>query len=402
MGEDARFSKDAMMAFPKKPTRKANANAMARGQAQVELRERVKELSCLYGIARIVAEPGKTLEKILCEIVDILPPSWLYPGIASAGIALDGRLFSTAGYEKGRFKQIAEIIVKDEKRGAITVAYSEDRPELDEGPFLSEERNLIDAIAREISLVVEHKTLEQEKEEFEEQLRRADRLATVGLLAAGIAHEMNEPLEGILGFAQLIQKTPELPDSIAKDVEKIISASLHARDVVRKMRLFSRQTPPQKTAVNLNRLVEEGLYFLESKCKKSGVEIVKVLVRNLPDITADLTQLQQVLVNLVVNAAQAMPHGGKIVIHTEQGDETVSLIVEDSGSGIESHALKHIFDPLFTLKGSDEGTGMGLAIVHRIVSLHGGKLRVDSKLGIGSRFEAIFPLIGDARHGRAE
>jgi signal transduction histidine kinase len=273
------------------------------------------------------------------------------------------------------------------------VAYSKQKPSLDEGPFLREERNLIDAVARELSLVIERKNLEHEKEEFSDQLRRADRLATMGLLAAGIAHEMNEPLEGILGFAQLIRKNPQLPDSVARDLDKIITASLNAREIVRKMRMLSRQTPLQKSLTNLNRLIDEGLDFLENRCKRCGIKIVRNLAGNLPDIIADSTQLNQVLVNLIVNAEQAMPHGGKITITTMLSRNAVSLIVEDTGIGIGSQDLKHIFDPFFTLKDPEEGTGLGLAIVNRIVSAHNGRIKVDSKLGIGTRFEVVFPLV---------
>ncbi|MDD4871140.1 MAG: ATP-binding protein [Kiritimatiellae bacterium] len=381
------------MTVRRKSPRKTGRNTAAQKQTQVELRERVKELSCLYGIARIVAEPGKSLKNILQEVVEVLPPSWLYPDIASAGISIDGHLFSTPGFTKARFRQTAGIIIKGGKRGTVEVAYSKQKPNLDEGPFLREERNLIDAVARELSLVVERKNLEHEKEEFSDQLRRADRLATMGLLAAGIAHEMNEPLEGILGFAQLIRKNPQLPDSAARDLDKIITASLNAREIVRKMRMLSRQTPLQKSLTNLNRLIDEGLDFLENRCKRLGVKIVRNLARNLPDIIADSTQMNQVLVNLIVNAEQAMPHGGKITITTIRSRNTVSLIVKDTGTGIESQNLKHIFDPFFTLKNPEEGTGLGLAIVNRIVSAHSGKIKVDSKLGIGTRFEVVFPLV---------
>jgi len=370
----------------------AAAHAVVPTRTQAKLRERVKELTCLYEIARLVASPGKTLGEVLQRIAELLPPAWLHADIASAGIVLDGRLFSTPGFERTCLRQSADILVKGRKRGVVEAAYAEERPPLDEGPFLKEERSLIDAVAREISVVVEQKTLEQDQEETQEQLRRADRLATLGLLSASIAHEMNEPLEGILGFAQLIRKAPGLPESAERDARKIVEASLHARDIVRKMRLVSRQSPAQKSSVNVNRLVEEGLSLLENKCKRSGIDIVKLLAPDLPDITADPTQLRQVLVNLVVNADQAMPRGGKITITTRQDDHTISLIVEDSGTGIDSKVLDRIFDPFFTLKNANEGTGLGLAIVHRIVSSHGGKINVDSQPGKGSRFEVILPL----------
>jgi len=227
------------------------AIALIHRRAQVELRERVKELTCLYGIAKLTEHSSASMEETFQGIVELLPPAWLYPEISSARIILDGHSFSTPNFQEGIHKQIANIVVNGEQRGIIEVSYSKARPELDEGPFLKEERNLIETVAREVALNIEQKQIEQDKERLQEQLRHADRLATIGQLSAGVAHELNEPIGSILGFARLIQKNSTLPEQVNRDIEKIMKASLHAREIVRKLMLFSRQMPPHKTQVSI-------------------------------------------------------------------------------------------------------------------------------------------------------
>jgi two-component system NtrC family sensor kinase len=368
--------------------------ALVHRHAQVALRERIKELTCLYGMARLSARPGISLEEIMQGIVELLPPAWLYPEIASARIILDESYYSAPGFQEGKQKQSAEIFVGGQRRGKVEVTYTKKMPELDEGPFLSEERSLIDTVAGEVAIVIERRQAEEDRVKLQEQLRHADRLATIGELAAGVAHELNEPLNNILGFAQLAKKSPGLPVQAEQDMEKVVIASLHAREIVKKLMLFARRMPPRKSQVNLNQLVEEGLYFLESRCAKEGIELKRLLSPDLPVITADPGQLTQVLVNLVVNAIQAMPQGGKLTVQTLAGKEYVSLIVEDTGIGMSEEVMKNLFVPFFTTKEFDQGTGLGLPVVHGIVTSHGGSIKVDSQPGSGSRFEVKLPLTG--------
>ncbi len=359
--------------------------------AKAALRERVKELTCLYGIAQVAAKPGRSLEEMLQEIVELLPPAWQYPEVAFARIVLDNSSYSTPGFRESLQKQSAGIVVGGVPRGVVEVVYVEKRPELDEGSFLKEERSLIDAVARQIALIIEHKQAEEEKLRLHEHLRHTDRLATIGLLAAGVAHELNEPLGSILGFAQLAKKCQGLPDSARQDVEKIESASLRAREVIRKLLVFARQTPPQKTRVNLNRLVQETISFLKARFAEAAVVPECSLSLDLPEISADPAQLEQVLVNLAVNALQAMPDGGKLTVLTGVRGSDVLLVVEDTGTGMSDDVLKQIFVPFFTTKDVGQGTGLGLPVVHGIVTSHGGTIGVESKVGRGTRFEIRLP-----------
>jgi len=368
------------------------------------LRERVKELTCLYSLAQLADRPGITAEALLQGIVELLPAAWQYPEITAGRIALDGRSYVTANFKEADQIQSAPIVVIGKRRGSIDVVYVEKRPELDEGPFLKEERNLIDAVAQHVALIIERREADEDRFRLQEQLRHAERLATVGQLAAGVAHELNEPLSHILGFAQLARKHPDLPEQVAQDLEKIAATSLHARQIISNLMLFSRQTPPQKTRVDLNTVLEEGLDFLGSRCAGNGIAVVQRLSPELPEITADASQLRQVFVNLVANAIYAMPGGGTLTITTRASGDRVVLSVEDTGIGMSKEALKQIFIPFFTTKDVDEGTGLGLPVVHGIVTSHGGTIHVESAPGQGARFDIELPMADDeeTKEGRTD
>ena len=368
--------------------------ALASHRAQNALQERVKELTCLYGLARAVGRSERGLAAILGEVVALLPPAWQYPEATRARVVLDDRTYATAGYAEGMPSQAADIIVRGKNRGKVEVTYVDPRPLADEGPFLTEERALIEAVAAELGSLVERRTVEEERAQLQDQLRHADRLATIGQLAAGVAHELNEPLGTILGFAQLCRKQPGLPPQAVADLDKIVAATLHAREVVRKLMLFARGRPPAREKVNLNRVVEEGLFLVESRARRAGIEIHRRAEPDLPEILADPNQLHQVLVNLLVNAIQAMPEGGLLTVETYTEADRVVLAVEDQGIGMPPAVLERIFEPFFTTKEVGEGTGLGLPVVHGIVTSHGGTVRVTSKPRKGSRFEVYLPISG--------
>lgn len=360
------------------------------------LAERVKELTCLYGIAQIAGEPGISLEQVIQRIVELLPPAWQYPQIAYARITLDGISYTTAGFRECSQKQTAEIIIGGVSRGTVELVYTQEEPDLDEGPFLKEERSLINAVARQVALVIERREAEEDKLKLYAQLRHADRLATIGMLAAGVAHELNEPVGNILGFAQLARKCSGLPASAQDDIQKIERASLQARDIIQKLLVFARQRPPRKTQVDLNQVVQDGLFFFEARCVKEGVDLIRILEPNVPEITADPAQLSQVLVNLVVNALQSIPGAGRITVETRSCGDNVYLAVADTGIGMSKQVLEKIFVPFFTTKDVGNGTGLGLPVVHGIVTAHGGSINVESKEGCGTRFEIRLP-VGKAR-----
>jgi len=361
------------------------------------LQERIKELTCLLRMADIAGEPGISVEEILQQTVLSLAPAWQYPQITRARIILDGCVYALPEFKAGIASQRADIQVQKEIRGYIEVHYLEEKPDLDEGPFLLEERNLLNAVARQVGAIVERKQAEQERIQLQEQLRHADRLATLGLLAAGVAHELNEPLGNILGFSELARKSPGVPVPVTRDLTKIETAALHAREIIKKLLVFARQDPPHKEVLNLNEVVRDGLFFLEARCAKSGITVVYALEPELPLIDADAGQLRQVVVNLVVNALQAMPEGGRLSIQTGSKENSVSLIVEDTGVGMSPEVQQRVFVPFFTTKEVGEGTGLGLPVVHGIVLSHDGTVQIDSVPKRGTRIEVLLPIVSQHR-----
>ena len=362
---------------------------------EASLRERIKELTCLYGITQHIMQDHESTDEIFQGIVEHIPSAWQYPEITVGQIVINDHIYKTSGFKKAYDKQTSDIIVNGVKKGTVEVIYTKKMPEDSEGPFLKEERNLIDAIAKQVALVIERLNAEKEKKELEKQLIHADRLATIGQLAAGVAHELNEPLGNILGFAQLVKKNPELPKQAASDLEKIETASLYAREIVKKLLIFSRQTPTKKAKIKLNKVVNESLGLFEGRLEKEGIDLKKSLSPELPEITADAGQINQVLVNLIVNAIQAMPDGGTLTVRTEAMDGHILIYVEDTGIGMSNEVIEQIFLPFFTTKEIDKGTGIGLAVVHGIITSHGGSIDVISKEDVGTCFQIKLPVMAE-------
>jgi signal transduction histidine kinase len=356
------------------------------------LHERIKELTCLYSISQIAGKNAATLDSVIRGIVEAMPPAWQYPEAAAARIMLDGKSFHSSNFKDGRRKMAASVVSAGKRRGVIEVVYAQRGPGVDKVRFLKEERNLIRAIARQVGFVIERQEAEREKGELQKQLIHADRLATIGQLAAGVAHELNEPLSNILGFAQLARRHPGLPMNSARDLDKIVDASLYAREIIKKLLLFARQTPTFKGRVNLNDIVSEALGLFDHRFEKDGIELVRDFSPRLPTIVADGGQLKQVIVNLVVNAIQAMPGGGVLTVRTAADGAHLVCAVEDTGTGMTEEVLDRIFVPFFTTKDVDRGTGLGLPVAHGIVTSHGGTIEAKSSPGQGATFAIRLPV----------
>lgn len=359
---------------------------------QFQLNERVKELSCLHNISKVAENHDISIPDFLEQIVNLLPPAWQYPQITRAKIHYNDLVFATPNYVESPVCLRADIVLQKRKAGFVEVNYPPNFKQKDSNPFLEEEEGLIRTIAQELSLILQKKKAEAESRKLEKQLLHADRLATLGQLSAGIAHEINEPLAGILGLAQLLEKNDSLDQQALSDLENIVSACLHAREVVKKLMLFARQLPASQTDLNLNESVKNAVFFLESRCRKNMVKINLDLESALPCIKADSSQIHQVLINLIVNALQAMPKGGIITLRTYHNTENVYLECCDTGIGMDKKIINQIFNPFFTTKKVNEGTGLGLSVVHGIIYSHGGEISVKSQPGKGAKFKISLPL----------
>ena len=376
--------------------------AIANRRAQRALDDRVKELGCVYRIARIASDSDLSLDDALRAVVDLLPPAMQYPTITTTRITLGERSFCSRGFDEGPHRLSADILIRGTAHGRLEVFYVDRDGVLDQTrilggpPFVEEEHNLVQGVARELSFIIERKRAEEEERRLQEQIRHADRLATIGQLAAGVAHELNEPLGNILGFAQLAEKDPDLPEQTGRDIHKIVNAALFAREIIKKLMIFSRQTPSRMSDTDLNKVVDDGVQLIESRCTQARVVVLRNLAPELPLVRGDRAQLMQVLVNLMVNAVQAMPEGGELRLSTKADCAEVCVHVEDTGVGIPPADLDNIFLPFFTTKDVGQGTGLGLSVVHGIASTHHGGVSVDSEVGRGTRFEVRLPAASAA------
>ncbi len=356
------------------------------------LRERVKELSCLYSIAQISGSPSASLGEVLQGIANMLPSAWRFPDLAAARIVLDRRGFSSRYWRTGGPRQTAALVIRGVDRGTVQIIYPTLPPAQLDLPFIEEEQRLLNEVARQISLIVDRKETTAEQERLQSKLQHADRLVTIGQLAAGVAHELNEPLNSILGFAQLVAKVPRLPQQAKADIARIEAAALHGRKVIRQLLTFARQKPMQDAHVNITQLVRENADIWLSRCVTGGVRIEYALDENIPDIVADDGQIRQVVTNLLINAVQAMPQGGVLRIETAVEGQSLRLAVVDSGEGIPPAVLPRVFDPFFTTKDVDQGTGLGLSVVHGIITGHRGQVSVQSSLGKGTCVTVLLPI----------
>jgi signal transduction histidine kinase len=371
--------------------------------SEAELRERVKELSCLYEVTLAFVEHRADLRGCFRRIAEILPGAWRLSDTASACIRLDGLQEQTPGFTDAPHRLSADIVVGGKRRGSVAVAYGGPaRPGGQPDLFLDEERALLDAVARQVAVFVGSVESEERRASAEAQLRHADRLATIGQLAAGVAHELNEPLGNILGFAQLALKSPGLPRQASDDLDKIVRAALHGREVIRKLLVFARQAPAARSRLALNGLVEEVLFLMEAGCEQPGIRFVRLLAPDLPEIDADPVQIRQVIVNLVVNSIQAISGGGVVTVGTSREAGGVALRVEDTGCGMTPEVARQAFDPFFTTKDVGKGTGLGLAVVEGIVAAHGGSIDLETSPGRGSVFIVHLPEGGRTAKPGAE
>ena len=366
---------------------------MKENSTEFQLRERVKELNCLYELSKIAWEEENDLKAIIAKTLLILPKAMQYPDLAEVSITIHKKVYATPHFSDCKWDISTQLTVGERKYGTIKIGYRESGDLHGKtSPFLQEEKNLIRIVGRELSLFIRRATVEEDKQKLKAQLQHAERLAFVGELSAGIAHELNEPLGKILGFSQLLKKGGELNFQQEEDIERIIKASLYTREIIKKLMIFSRQMPQQIVPVNLNTIVSSTLYFIDVRFQSQGINIVERLDPGLPLIQADSVQMSQVLVNLITNAIHALPEGGQVTVSTRQKDNTVILAVKDTGTGMAPAVRRKIFEPFFTTKPVGQGTGLGLSVVQGIVDSHDGSIHVTSTKGKGSKFEISLPI----------
>jgi signal transduction histidine kinase len=228
----------------------------------------------------------------------------------------------------------------------------------------------------------------------QEQLYLVDRLSAVGIMAAGAAHELNNPLTSIVGFSQLLREK-NIPDDVRQDVELIYNEAQRAAIITKNLLTFARKHTPVKQLGQINNIVEDVLKLRAYELNVNGIKVEKCLAPDLPEIMVDYLQMQQVFLNIIINAEYFMieAHGkGTLTITTEKQNSNVIISIADDGPGIPQENLGRIFDPFFTTKPVGKGTGLGLSICHTIVAQHGGQIYARSQLGKGATFIVELPI----------
>ncbi|HXW24826.1 MAG TPA: ATP-binding protein [Xanthobacteraceae bacterium] len=284
---------------------------------------------------------------------------------------------------------------------AMTAALRNSRAELREWGRLLEEK-------------VENRT--QELRRAQAETVRGEKLASVGLLASGIAHELNSPLTGVLTFSHLLRQKCADGSPDAEDLDLVIRETRRCAAIIKRLLDFAREKPPEKKFADLNEVIENTVRIVERPAHLHDIEIALDLDRTLPPVWVDADQIQQVVMNMLVNAEHAIDEKGSITVRTrraqaprsfEPGQPPVAMVeiaIIDTGCGIPEKNLQRIFDPFFTSKEPGKGTGLGLSVSHGIVNAHGGGIEVESEVGKGSTFRIYLPLapVADGPAGRAE
>jgi two-component system, NtrC family, sensor kinase len=255
---------------------------------------------------------------------------------------------------------------------------------------LDKEKHELEEWGNKLEIKVVERTEEIKK--IHAQLFRSEKLASLGKLAAGVAHEINNPLTGILTNSSLLLDDLEVNDSRRDDVEVIVKETIRCREIVKRLLDFARQTKPQKHLININNIIDNIILLVRNQTSFRNIQIQRNLSENIPEIMADKDQIQQVFINIIINASEAMSKGGNLTITTSLSStgEVILVTFKDSGPGIPEEIKEKIFDPFFTTK--EQGTGLGLSISYGIIEQHGGDINLESSTDQGTTFTIQLPI----------
>jgi len=467
-----------------------------------DLWELVKEMNCLYSISEITEKRDIPIQEVLQGAIDRVPFGWRYPEITCARLILSDREFKTKNFRETLWKLASTVHVSTEEAGTIEVYYLEEKPHAGEGPFVKEERDLLDAIAKNIGRFIERmnsrevlreseekyrtvfentgnatviveedttislintkfealsgyskgeiegmkswteffheddiakikeyhstsrisskaapityearfvdrygnlknillsvsmipgtkKTVESllditERKKLEEQMLHTEKLASIGTLAAGVAHEINNPLAVILGFTELLlEKSPENSETYDL-LETIQKQGNNAKRIVENLLSFVRYKEYREENVDINKCISEVLTVKGNNLSINNISVIKKMEETMFMIRGDPNEIQQVFFNIINNAIPVMKGGGTLTIQTRSitvnGDNYVEIRISDTGVGIRPEHRSRIFDPLFTTKKVGEGTGLGLTVSYAIAKKYGGSITFETKV----------------------
>jgi two-component system NtrC family sensor kinase len=309
---------------------------------------------------------------------------WTFVGVSVAGMAF--ALIMASVLSSGILRPVADLAraSKDIARGTFTTRVDVGRQEGDELVKLADAFNFM---ARSIA------ERDQKLQENARKMTESKKLATLGQLAAGIAHEINNPLGGIVMYGHMLREDLKQPEN-KENVERICKEAERCKKIVKGLLDFARQTKPERTESNINLVLNEVMALLEQQAIFHNIDIIKEHKPGLPLVDVDVAQMQEVFMNLILNAAQSMEGKGTLTTLTRLSDDrnSVEIEIRDTGPGIPPENIDKIFEPFFTTKEVGRGTGLGLAIAYGIVERHHGRIWAESKLGEGTSFFVRIPI----------
>ncbi len=276
-----------------------------------------------------------------------------------------------------------------------TLVYTEDSI----FPMRDEEGEIIGfrGISRDVT---ERKRAEEERKQLEQKAQFSSRLASVGELASGVAHEINNPLTAVIGYAHLLLDRKDIPGDIRRDIEVINEGAQRVAGIIKKLLVFARQARPERTYVDINEIINTTLELRAYSLQSNNVKVILQFDPDLPMTVADPGQLQQVFLNLIMNAeteVKSVHGGGRLAIKTERAGDSLRVSFKDNGLGIAKENLERIFNPFFTTRRIGQGTGLGLSVCHGIVTEHKGRIWAESQLGKGATFVVEMPIVNDSK-----
>lgn len=356
------------------PCHPKNLNVLGVLDTTISLEEFEKERAQIY------------TQMITTGIVSVVLLSFLLSLLITRFVnrPIDRLLTATKQAADGNLDQVVSIRSHDEL-GALSESFNNMITEL------KRSRDAIEGWTQTLEHRVQERT--QELQQVQDQLIHAGKMAALGELAAGVAHEINNPLTGVLTFSSLLLKKVDENHPWKKDLETIVQQTSRCRNIVKGLLDFARQRKPDKKQWDIHTLIERTISLVEQQAPFQNIKIVKEFNTNLPMLYVDGDQIQQVFMNIILNAGDAMARkGGILTVKTEAKDGIAEVSFTDTGAGISKEHLTKLFDPFFTTKETGKGTGLGLAISYGIIQSHNGDIKVESDEGTGSTFRVKLPI----------
>lgn len=359
--------------------------------AEAKLKERIKELTCLYEVTSIIVNSDyDQLETSLESIVNCVKKALQFEKDAQVMLKTTDYEQTSNGYQPETVKLSSAIKVFNKIDGHIEITYPSGT--YSKNDFLKEEQKLLHNVSLAIGNLLERKQIRDSELVVKRKMEHADRLHILGEITAGIAHELNTPLANILGFAELLKEHVSDP-STGRDLERIIDNAIFSREIVKKLMFFACEMPQQIKVVALNPIVENVLNLLKPALMEKKIKLISSFGGENIRLKADTVQLTQVFFNLVMNAIYSSPQFGTIAVAVSEKEKVIRIEFSDQGTGIDPKNMDKIFEPFFTTKPLGEGSGLGLSVVHGIITSHKGSISQHPNSPKGTVFVVDFPKL---------